>query len=158
MISSRKILSLTEKWIKSFNAAPRGLADIYENPSKSDYSELFINANKDRVRKSTFAVIRFFADDKSKTVYVWDGEKAIHAEIARTIGLNDRLDSDPSILSGIATLSSGKAKMVQSDSLESIDKHSTFDTNYYNQVISKDWSWTNRYIDVTTYLSKLKPI
>lgn len=158
MIKSSQIKSLLEEWLKSFSLS-RGLIDVYKNPSKSDYSEIYQSFIDDVRLPSKIVMIRFIADAKTKSVYVWNGQKAIHAEVARSVGLIDRMESDPTILSGIGVLVSGKAEMQQADSLESIDKYSSqFDINYYNGVVSRDWSWVNRYIQVTKYLGKLKPL
>ena len=160
MITSKQIIRLSEEWLKAVEANVN-FVDIYENPTSSDFKEIFKN------RKHN--LLRFIADNKSKKIYAWDAYIGIHYDVAYELGYISRWENkDKDCLFGEASINGSRA--VSSVSAISTDIFIW----YYKRISSSggvvslslkkeledrikiDWSWTNRYIDCTPVVSKLK--
>lgn len=155
MITSREILSLCEKWHLLIPSPFKGenAIDIYSNPSTSDLVEL---------RKQTIYDVRFIADGKSKTLYIWNGEAILHSQAAKHLGLSNRIAGIPdNILLGTASISGGKLVARYSDNLymmikdllafkSEINKNSYLRKRYdYLKNLGKNFNWISRYMDLS---------
>lgn len=132
MITSKQIINISEKWLKSLNRDYNNASfDIYINPGSSDYSEIYKNSKRSRVR--------FIADNNKKEVYVWDAFLAIHPDVAKKLGITPNLYycSDPNIITGEANVSGGTAKAL-----------TVYPTNpkIIKDVSKINWSWLSPYI------------
>ena len=156
MITSKQVIDIAEKWLVS-KTFYTGEVDIFINPSSSDWIE---------IRKSCkYPVVRFFADNKNKKVYVWDADQAIHQSVANVseVGLSSRIQSnDPNIIAGEAGLSSGRAVMEGSHIMEGSLRYiehgtmSKIETMHLQDILKIDWTWTKQYVDCSKYLAKFK--
>ena len=154
MITSKYIIGLIETYLTSKHSFT-GDADVFVNPSSSDYSEIHQN--------SEYNVIRFFLDNSDKKVYVWDAATGIHKEIADELKFLPRFrNNDPNLLAGEAGISSGRAVMEGSDMLtggltmiKSNIRPQIFKRNVMD-VLNIDWSWADRYVVCSKFLSKFK--
>ena len=154
MITSKQIVDIVEKWLTTKHSFT-GDADVFVNPSSSDYIEIRKNCK--------YPIVRFFADNKYKKVYVWDSNTGIHKEVANELKLLTRFhDNDPNLIAGEAGLSSGKAVMEGSDMLTGgltmikSNVHSEIFKRNLQDILKINWSWTNPYIDCSKYLAKFK--
>ena len=144
MITSKHILEVFSKTVDVIG----GYTDVFENPSSSDYAEIY--------KESKYHWIKFFADNKTKTVYVWNADKGIHREIVTKLNLASRMKDDD-ILAGDAMLSGGKATMKDSDMLTSLfdgAKRSNRDSEAsLKKLLAINWNWVERYISCKDWLS-----
>ena len=144
MITSKHILEVFSKTLDVIG----GSADVFVNPTSSDYAEIY--------KESKYHWIKFFADNKAKTVYVWNADKGIHREIAYKLNLVGRIKDDD-ILAGDAMLSGGKATMKDSDMLTGLlsGAKSRDPASGYalKNLLSINWSWVEPYISCKDWLS-----
>jgi hypothetical protein len=136
-----------EEWeerIKSTIPGKKNI-DLFKNPTRSDFKELG-------------KVIRFTANFKTKIIYAWRYSDAFHVDISKALKIKHKFD-DPNLLTGIAEWSGGKWKFTTSDSFQKFNKMIKMDSErkYLRRLLGNDWSWANRYIDVDTFLNKLRP-
>jgi hypothetical protein len=146
---------VSESWISSFQQG-RNLVDVYENPSYSDYREIYKNSGG-------HYGVRCIIDGTTKKVYVWDVLSATHYDVAKRLNLLSRISSDNSILLGGAGTSSGKGVLEESDTLERIVQAikeggirrqiAILDAK---DILSTDWSWAYKYVDCREYLNRFR--
>jgi hypothetical protein len=128
-------------------------ATIYENPTSSDFIEL----NKSVKSKS----VRFIINNKTKAVYVWDANLALHTIVSRKLGLTiiDFLDKFPNIIWGVGKLSNGKVVMTESDIIDDILRFyiptNSKDKEYLTKLKNTNWRWAYKYIDCNDYINKV---
>ena len=164
MITSKQIISLSEEWLAFCTSALGDSCDIYINPGSSDFLEL----NKNVPSKS----VRFFVDNKNKNFYVWDSN-CLHGMAAKSISSEiysrfNSSDINKQLLSGYGKLQGNKIVFEGSDVLRTymdmakIDKsRGNFDSEdirYLKTIISADWSWSFKFIDLNKILTKIKII
>ena len=66
-------------------------------------TEVFIDPSRRDLRDLS-ELIRIIADNRSKSIYVWDATKALHKEVWRQIkGKDSRLEIDPTLLAATGT-------------------------------------------------------
>lgn len=154
MITSKQIIKLTEKWLQSVPSPFKDSnVDIYSNPSISDLIEL---------KRQTTYYVRFIADRKNKTLYVWNGDSILHSQVAVHLGLSSRINGIPDgILLGTASIEGGKLVARYSDELYSmikdllavkleVHKSSYLKKRYdYLKNLDKDFKWVSRYLDLS---------
>jgi hypothetical protein len=125
---------------------------VFTNPS---YREMFRELGK---------TVRFCADSQTKTVYVWEADLELHPFFRRTAGIGCPPESKYKfwcdlILEGVAEARGGKYVMMDSDGLEGkiLETGSPNEKQAFTQrVLDRDWTWVNRYVEVTSYLRHLK--
>jgi hypothetical protein len=116
---------------------------IYANPT---------DGNSDGLR----SVIRFTADDHTKTVYCWNFNDGHHSDASRALGLNDNYSS-PDFLKGAAERIHGRYVFVGSDFLSSFKgKLIGNDRRFLVELFSRDWSWIDQYIEITPRLRRFR--
>jgi hypothetical protein len=163
MITASDIL---EAYYSSFQSE-RAYTEIFENPSRSETLTL--------LRTSKIRNIRFFADAKTRTVYAWDSDAAIHLEVWRHLGLWKtagislvplKNGACSHVLEGIAHREGSKCVMFASHALQIVvdvlqDKTAPRNEKeqcqaYLEDFLSYDWSWVDKYIVATPYLNSLR--
>jgi hypothetical protein len=116
---------------------------------KNSY-EVFINPSAKEMREldTTSLGVRFLADSRDKTVYVWDADKAIHYEAWEFIKPKDimkfgNLVEQLVLLPGNAEKVKGKYAMTRSDRIN--------DRFLYQKMkaFKKKFKWVNKYIDLS---------
>ena len=153
MITSKQIISLSEEWLLRSHGI-----DIYVNPTSSDYLEF---------SKKKIGELRFIADNRTKKIYVTDAARLVHAGIASSVsGLMGSFFNFNSFeqypdwaLAGVAMIHNGQGIMTGADSLNYLKRNSYYDTEALEHLMVLlliDWSWCNKYIKVTDWLSKFK--
>jgi hypothetical protein len=116
---------------------------VWVNPARDDFPMLG-------------DVVRFTADNRTKTVYVWPFSSGHHSDVSRGLKLKDSY-SCPEVLRGAAQKKGSQYQFVASDFLASFRKNpGEDDRQFLIQMLSKDWSWVNEYVVVTPHLGKLK--
>jgi hypothetical protein len=119
--------------------------------------EVFANPSHKELRELKSIYIKFIADSRDKTVYVWSIEGPLHEDAWEQINSAD-LESDifrGHILPGYSTLQGGKLKMDDSDGNHIVksfmnDMNSSQLKSYINK-----WKWADKYVNVTNYLMGL---
>lgn len=163
MITSNQIIKLSEEWLMSAKGTySPDLVNIYVNPTSSDYLEL---------RKEKVQFLRFIADNRNKKIYVANAIHILHDDMVRNIGGFTGLKTDYTnfslwLLAGNASLSGNTSDMTRSDMIQHLWQFSS-DTNnsiserkkvrdILNKILATDWSWCDRYVKVTNWLSQFK--
>lgn len=145
MITSKQIINLSEDWFKRIHF------DIFINPTSSDYQEL----TKLKVNE-----VRFIADDRSKKLFISDSGKSLHHQMVVDIGgsvLENYNSREYPQLHGVARISGSKAFMTESDVLRiGIKEMMPFQQNWLRKLLSCNWSWADRYLEITSYLTNFK--
>lgn len=94
---------IEEEFYKGFKSGGQ-YVEVWENPTGREMSEA----------GGKHKAIRFTADSKTKTVYVWDAMTQVHHYVWEKIG-DSRHAYDPSLLNGTARYIKGEWLMTQSD-------------------------------------------
>ena len=123
-----------------------GSFEVFVNPSTKELKEV---DNGDGVR--------FTADSKSKRVYVWDADKAIHnsvwdEESSISKGRDFNSASCDEVLHGTCELKGGKFHMDYSDEMEYQESRKDFDV----ESLLKTFNWVNKYIKIDGYLNSIR--
>lgn len=101
--------------------------------------------------------IRFTADNRSQTIYVWDFGQAYHTDISIALGFKDTFGALDFLKGHARRNSHDEYEMVGSDFLESIIRRSCGkDRVYLLKLITQDWSWLSEYVTVGNYLNVLR--
>lgn len=160
MITSKQILDIFEQWVSSLssNFKDEVSVDIFVNPTSFDIIDL---------RRVTTHYVRFIADSKDKKLYIWNGEAALHAQVAKHLGILPRIESIPDkTLIGVADIKGGKLVARYSDYLFQmlqdlkLHKAEISSNSYlrrkldYFKTFEAEFKWVNSYLD-TTELVKL---
>jgi len=140
--------NIREEWIDTIVTDRRALGndptiktDIFKNPTKKEMDE-FGNT------------LRYIAYAPTKKLFVFSS-KTLHPEIALKLNLGTKdwwLNDD--ILGGVAVFEYGKWI---TDDIHNI----TYGIKYFNattvnKILEKDWSWVDKYINVSNYLVEIK--
>jgi hypothetical protein len=118
--------------------------------------QVFVNPRTEAERLRLGPTIRFTADNRSKTAYLWTFNTGHHANVSVALKLNDTF-SDPELLRGAAQLADKRYCFVASDFFSSFGARLTReDRIFLIELFSRDWSWVNPYILVSDYLRNLQ--
>jgi hypothetical protein len=113
VITSRQIIKLSEEYVKTVKIYSNSFP-VFENPSAKEIAD----ACKQSKIMWGISGIRFFADNNSKKVYIWDSYFGVHKDVARHLGLDDRyITRDPTLFFGIANVTNGRAVIDDSDGI-----------------------------------------
>lgn len=98
---------------------------VYKNPSSSDLSKL----KKGMAKGDT--EVRFMADSKTETVFVWDASNHIHSQAAKELVKNKAIDTPnyfdvTRFFNGTAELIGGELIYKHSDTLDGIMKNLSY--------------------------------
>ncbi|MGB6068804.1 MAG: hypothetical protein WBG50_28675 [Desulfomonilaceae bacterium] len=101
-------------------------------------------------------LVRFTADNRTKTLYAWNFNEGHHSDASRALGLNDQYSS-PDFLRGAAEKINGRYMFVASDFLASFKgRLLREDRKFLQTLFAKDWSWVDEYIEVTVRLDRFR--
>lgn len=129
--------------LKTFNNSLNQEFFVVVNPVRDDFSLMG-------------DVVRFTADNRTKTVYAWPFNSGHHSDVSRGLKLKDSY-SCPEVLRGAAQKEGSRYEFVASDFFASFRKNpGEDDRRFLIQMLAKDWSWVNEYIVVTPHLGKLE--
>jgi hypothetical protein len=115
---------------------------VFKNPSSSDLVKL----RKGMAKGDT--EVRFMADAKTKTVFVWDAASHIHSQATKDLVANKAIDTPKTFdvtrfFNGTATLADGSLTYKHSDTIDALMKHLTLkskpskmDQNTYDSIKS----------------------
>ena len=131
---------LKEEWINS-------------TKSENHTVEFFKNPTSKELRQAG-RVIRFLAVLPSKTLYVWD-HRMLHAHALNYLNLFgkdfNKYWHSTNVIGGIANFKKGKYVSCEAHNMSNLRKYP-----FLEKVISKDWSWVNKYIDINCLIKKVK--
>ena len=149
LIKARDIVGLSEKYFDA-RQVRASYVPIYLNPT---HSELIEACSKGSKR------VRFTANAKNQSVYVWDAIKAIHYDIVQLLG-RDYLDVYPNIIGGLADVQP-RAVMVGWDNFHHVmdvipSSNRANAVEFLTKVFSYNWSWLDKYFLATDYINKRK--
>lgn len=100
--------------------------------------------------------IRFTADNRTKTVYMWPFSSGHHSDVSVGLKLKDSY-SCPDVFRGAAVLDNGKYRFAASDFFSSFRKYpGEDDRQFLIQVFSNDWSWVDEFIKLSPYIGDLE--
>lgn len=148
-----KASSIIEAYMTLLKAKkPEDTETVFENPSFKELKELVDRASGE---------VRFMADSQTKTVYAWEGTLWNHHDARQSLKIKCDMSRwsnryvCANILDGLAVQDGSKFVMDDSDMLDS-----GFDISvlYRQAIFSQDWSWADKYIEVTPYIEHLKKI
>ena len=161
MITSNQILKISEELLTSVpsNFKKDEPIDIYTNPSSSDITKL---------RKLTTNYVRFIADANNKTLYVWNGESALHSQVAKHLNLLRRIESLPdNTLVGTADINGNRLVSRTSDSIyQMLSNLKVYKTEIpgnsyavkqleYLKTVSNKFNWVSRYLDISEIVNMI---
>lgn len=132
--------------------------EVYVNPTFKDFME----ASPQKPHE-----VRFIAVGKTKKVYIFNASSAIHSEVAKDIGLYGQDEGWAGTFNLKNRVLLGNAKQVgehwvmdNSDSLlywiNAYPSIEIWQKSYLHFFDQEDWSWINKWIDVTSMVSKFK--
>ena len=141
MITSKQILEEIIGYV--------GKAVIYENPTSSDFLELY--------KASRSKIARFIIDNNRKKAYVWDAELTLHGLVTGQFGIPVRKPTFQGLLYGYGPMRSGKVFMSNADDLDDMLRLFTIeDKVYLRNLVKINWRWAYKYIDCTDYIHKIE--
>lgn len=147
--------SILEAYHGLFRTDYKTTYTVFVNPSSKELRELTSRLNDPDVPDG----VRFIADNSAKKVYAWEGMYANHDDARRHVGLkcDPSMWSDDnvcgSMLDGWAEQQGSRFFLQACDVMEANWSSSV---RYRQTIFSQDWSWVDRYIQVTPYLERLK--
>jgi hypothetical protein len=148
VITSKQILSLSEDYSKSVKVFDKQV-DIYKDPTSSDLTALNKSARENQYIKDQ---LRFIADAKDKSVYVWNAELAIHNEVRKTLGFPLENNWTPWLVDGLGKIAGGRLQMYIWDKfeihLDEVNKKSKKDIlrTWFEKTFAYNWSFADRYV------------
>ena len=155
-----KLKNFNEEFLTTIKAkyGRREPIEVYVNPTYRDFIEAAPKPPHE---------VRFIAVGKTKKVYIFDANAGIHSEIAIDIGLYTydegwagSFDYKNKVLMGVAKQEGERWRMVNSDSLSywisSYPDIETWQKSYLHLFYEEDWSWVNKWIDVSTAVNRFK--
>ena len=102
MITSKRIINISEEWIKSVTTYGDKKCEVYENPGSNDVKELY----------QLGKLVRYIANAKSQTVFVWSAEFAIHNTIRQSLNLGksgpDSYKTSPFVIEDFGQISGNR--------------------------------------------------
>jgi hypothetical protein len=118
--------------------------------------KVFVNPDQSQLQKIG-NVIRFIADGKTKTLYVWDYNAGLHTEVSSELKLGDTPNSVDYLKGSARKRNDGSYAMRDSQFLKSfVGDFTDSDKKFLSRILNQNWSWVNPHIRVTEWLSTLK--
>lgn len=141
---------LNEKYLKGFK---------FKHPMTGEiYIEIFVAPTKKELKEvSQYDSVRFFADNRIKTVFAWT-PKLIHTQALRYLKSKIKPFRTPQegdeLIAGIAEIRGGNWVMTNgADLLGLVNNNNLFN----NKLINIDnWKWADKYIMITPFLNKIR--
>jgi hypothetical protein len=146
MITSSQILEEYHALLKTSSIS----VPVFFNPNRSDFREMGSD-------------VRFIADAEEKKVYAWDASTVIHRTMKYFLGLDT---VSPKMFWGEADKHGNDYICIASDSFRIAVENLLFDRRhgndksiyqkYVDEFLAQDWTWVDKYIDMTSYIQKVK--
>lgn len=135
---------LSESFYKSFKDKQFGsYVEIFKNPDRQEMLE---------VMDRHFQVVRFIADSKTKSLYVFTSDVVLHPQVWPVIsGGKKDIYKNPNLLPGTAQYD-GNTWLVVADDIDRLNK------TQMKGIVKKNWHWMEKYkIDVySTFIPELR--
>lgn len=159
MRTARSVTTLCEEYVTSRLLKGRGYVEVYVNPTRQELKEIIDNPEFDIGHRGSTDLnhIRFSAIDKTKEVYAWFGEFALHWEIRNLLNID--LPNPVKVggitcwecgtLDGVAEMQGVTCVMTNCDFFNAARIHNV---DAAREMLSYDWRWVDRYIKVTPWL------
>jgi hypothetical protein len=118
--------------------------------------KVFVNPDQFQLQEIG-EVIRFVADNGTRTLYVWNYNAGSHDDVSSGLNLKERFNSINFLGGSAKRRSDGSYVMRDSDFLKSfVARWTLSDERFLSRLLSQDWSWVDQYIRVTEWLRGLK--
>jgi len=131
---------LTEEWAKSFKIRGKFM-EVFTNPTKREFN--------DARDQSGDKAVRWAADNKTKTLYVWSSD-GLHQDVLNRVFGSFRYPSH--ILTGIAVQKGGKW-VVEGDGVPMLKLYKDVET-----LKKTNWSWIEKWINIDEVYAELDQI
>lgn len=155
-MSTSRASKLLEKYKLSFHCKGwfgEHYTEVFTNPTVKEMRSAVDQSLRAGLTVQEKDGVRFFADNKTKTVYAWGSCLCSHLDTASAVKVGD-VDSNPHLLQGFAQEERGKFVMRSSDLVHS--KISNGWRKWLNEFFTIDWSWVDRYIQVSKWIEYAK--
>ena len=156
MITSKQILKLAEDYEDRKNIYGKDVL-IFKNPTSSDIKE---------IKSQHFTTeVRFIADAKSRLVYVWDANLAIHAPILKALKYPEgSIGNSPYLLESLANIVGTKLELTSSQADDMfyfpsfwVNKRNPISQKLLTQLLEYNWTFADRYIsNFSSYVDKFR--
>ena len=118
--------------------------EVWTNPSLSELSEIG-------------EVVRFTADCRTCNLYVWNFSAGHHADVSSALELEGTFSSLDFLKGAACKGINGTYRMHDSDFLKSfIGRLTGSERKFLTELLNNDWSWVDRYIEVTGKLRSFR--
>ena len=152
MITAREIITFLEAYVTSFRN--RGLpVEVYLNPTEEEMKHLGSD-------------IRFTAVADTKEIYCWSAYGEFHKKTKEIIGLDcpghEMGHWCSNMLEGIAQKQGKRYVMSRSECFDRLlagfhdDEQTKDEIDALKTILSYDWRWVQRYIDVGPFVRKYR--
>jgi hypothetical protein len=117
---------------------------VYSNPSFAELSK-------------TGPLLRFTANNRNKTIYVWEFNDGFHAHVSVGLQLEDKFNSFDFLRGHAGINDNGTYEMVGSDFLNSfVGKLSSKDKVFLRDLLNQEWIWVDDYLEVSEWIDSFK--
>lgn len=117
---------------------------------------VFVNPAHSSLQKIGEA-IRFVADNRTRTLYVWNYNAGFHADVSSALNLPHTADSANFLKGSARRNRNGSYAIKDSHFLKSfVGRWNLSDKKFLSRLLSQDWSWVDESIRVTEWLTALK--
>lgn len=152
MRTAREIITLLEAYVSSFKN--KGLpVEVYLNPTEKEMKGLGYD-------------IRFTAIANSKEIYCWSAHGEFNRPTRNHLGLDcpghEIAGWCDNMLDGVAEKQGKRYVMTRSECFDRLlvgfhdDEESSEEVEALKTILSYDWRWVQRYIDVSKYLRRYR--
>lgn len=100
------------------------------------------------------SLIRFTADNQTKTIYTWGFHEAYHSDVSIGLNLTDAFNSTNFLKGHAKRNDSGFYVMIGSDYLNSfLGRLVRGDRAYLMQLLNNDWSWVETCVHIKGWIA-----
>lgn len=118
--------------------------DVWMNPDEHDFAHIG-------------EVVRFTADRKTHSLYVWNFSAGHHGDVSVGMGLGDSAGSILFLKGAATKTGDGAYVMSGSDFLQSfVGRMTGAERMFLGKLFNQDWEWVDRYIEVTEWLRRYR--
>jgi hypothetical protein len=150
-----KATTILEEYFTSLKGYGGSYAEIFINPTRLEMLSL--------MKSSKEKMVRFLADSDHKDIYVWKAASAVHQAVIPVLDISPGgiyfEKSYSHLLEGQAIREGQGFKMIDSSTIfflktyirqnAKVAKESAL---FLLDLMDQDWTWADRYIEVTSYL------
>jgi len=118
--------------------------DVWMNPESEEFAHIG-------------EVVRFTADRKTHSLYVWNFSAGHHGDVSVGMGLGDSAGSILFLKGAATKTGEGAYVMSGSDFLQSfVGRMTGAEKKFLSNLFNQDWDWVDRYIEVTEWLNRCR--